>query len=115
MIIIFVIGIATIISLLLELPLWVFTIIIMTALIEIWRSNKMGEIYKEELETLIDDTADIIHNSLKRTEAWYEYFNFIAKNFTETELKYLHTLTEPELTVLCDILQSITDIKGEDE
>lgn len=80
-----------------------------------WRITKICETQEEEIAALIDNTADIIHNSLKRTEAWYEYFNFIAKNFTETELKYLHTLTEPELTVLCDILQSITNVKGEDE
>ena len=87
----------------------------MAALIEMWWAIKLSEIYEEEITILIDNTADIVHNSLKKTEAWYEYFNSIAKNFTETELEYLHTLTEPELAILCDILQSITNVEGEDE
>lgn len=115
MIIIFIIGIATIVSLLLELPLWVFAIIIIAALVEIWWITKICEIQEEEITVLIDNTADIVHNSLKRTEAWYEYFNSIAKNFTETELEYLHALTKPELAMLCNILQSITNNEGEDE
>lgn len=112
---IFIIGIATIVSLLLELPLWVFATIIMAALVEIWWITKICETQEEEITVLIDNTADIVHNSLKRTEAWYEYFNSIAKNFTETELEYLHALTEPELAILCDILQSITNNEGEDK
>lgn len=115
MIIIFIIGIATIVSLLLELPSWVFAIITMAALISTWWATKISEICEEEIEVLIDNTADIVHNSLKKTEAWYEYFNSIAKNFTETELEYLHTLTEPELAMLCKLLQTITNTEGEDE
>lgn len=87
----------------------------MAALISTWWATKISEICEEEIEVLIDNTADIVHNSLKKTEAWYEYFNSIAKNFTETELEYLHTLTEPELAMLCKLLQTITNTEGEDE
>lgn len=111
----FIIGIATIVSLLLELPSWVFAIIIMAALVEMWWIIKICETQEEEIAVLIDNTADMVHNSLKKTEAWYEYFNSIVKNFTETELEYLHTLTKPELAMLCELLQIITNIKGEDE
>lgn len=115
MIIMFILGVATIISLLLELPSWVFAMIIMAALVEMWWITKICETQEEEIAVLIDNTADIVHNSLKKTEAWYEYFNSIAKNFTETELEYLHALTKPELAMLCELLQTITNNEGEDK
>ena len=115
MIIVFILGIATIISLLLELPSWVFAIIVLAALVEMWWITKICETQEEEIAVLIDNTADIVHNSLKRTEAWYEYFNSIAKNFSETELEYLHALTKPELAMLCELLQTITNNEGEDK
>lgn len=118
MIAVFIIGAATIISLLLELPIWVFAILAMVALVEAWWATKLMEASVEEFEVLLDETASIVHNSLQKTETWYKYLNSTADKFTPEEIEYFHLFTEEELDTLYYLvktLQKVEDVVEESE
>lgn len=111
MIAVFLIGIATIVSLLLDLPAWVFAIINMAALIEAWWATKLMEVSVEEFEVLLDETTSIVHNSLQKTETWYKYLNSTADKFTPEEIEYFHLFTEEELETLYYLVKTLQKVE----
>lgn len=79
----------------------------MAALVEAWWATKFTEACTEEFEVLLDNTADIVHDSLKKTETWYKYLNSTADKFTREEIEYFHLFTEEELDTLYYLVKTL--------
>lgn len=115
MIEVFLLGGATIVCLLLDVPTWVFTIIIMGTLIDVWWSQKLVDACEDEVADLFDRTADIVHDSIIETETWYKYLNETAQKFTIKELEWFNNLTENELNALYNMIHVIANCEESEE
>ena len=90
----------------------------MAALVEAWWATKLTEASVEDFEVLLDNTTEIVHDSLQKTETWFKYLNSTAEKFTQEELEYFHLFTAEELDTLYYLvktLQKVEEVEEESE